>query len=410
VSILNPLYYAVAWVIMRIHAVLAVPFGADSGLAWGLSIVILVILMRLIMVPLFVKQMHAQRKMAELAPQVQELRKKYKSDKQKLNEEMMKLYKDNGANPLAGCMPLALQLPVFFSLFSVLRAIANWKTGTKPLYGLTVPVVTSAKHAHIFGVTLADKFLFSHPTPPLHVILVIILTVALSAVTTFLTMRQTQKRGLIQVTDDNPMAQSQKYMMYIAPFFALTGLYWQYGLVMYWLTTNLWTLGQQHIMFRNYTPPVPGGAAASASAPARSPQGAKAVSGKVVSGKAVAGKAVAGKAAPKTGTKSTSGAAKTAPSGAAKTPPDGTKSAPAGARNAAAAAKSAPAATGGTKRLSDGTTVSQNGNAKGGSVLDGIRRLGRKEPEPEPEPEAPEARLVRQQPVRQSRSKRSGKR
>jgi hypothetical protein len=220
-------------------------------------------------------------------------------------------------------------------------------------------------------------------------------------------MRQTQKRGMIQVTDDNPMAQSQKYMMYIAPFFALTGLYWQYGLVLYWLTTNLWTLGQQHFMFRNYTPPAPAGAAASASAPARSPQGAKTVAGKVVSGKAVAGKvvagkAVAGKAGAKSGTKSTSGAAKTAA--------DGTKSAAAGDRNAAAAGKTTPAATGGTKRLSDGTTVSQNGNAKGGSVLDGIRRLGRKEPEPEPEPEAPAARLVRQQPVRQSRSKRSGKR
>jgi YidC/Oxa1 family membrane protein insertase len=398
VSILNPLYYAVAWVIMRIHAVLTPVLGADSGWSWGLSIVILVMLMRLIMVPLFVKQMHAQRKMAELSPQVSELRKKYKSDKQKLNEEMMKLYKDNGANPLAGCLPLVLQLPVFFSLFNVLRGIANWKTGTKPLYGLTVPVVTSAKHAHVFGVTLADKFLFSHPTPPVHVILVIILTVALSAVTTFLTMRQTQKRGMIQVTDDNPMAQSQKYMMYIAPFFALTGLYWQYGLVLYWLTTNLWTLGQQHFMFRNYTPPAPAGAAASASAPARSPQGAKAVAGK-----AVAGRAVAGKASAKTGTKSVSGGTKTAS--------DGSKSASAGATNASGAAKSAPAATGGTKRLSDGTTVSQNGNAKGGSVLDGIRRLGRKEqPEPEPEPEAPAARLVRQQPVRQSRSKRSGKR
>jgi hypothetical protein len=217
-------------------------------------------------------------------------------------------------------------------------------------------------------------------------------------------MRQTQKRGMIQVTDDNPMAQSQKYMMYIAPFFALTGLYWQYGLVMYWLTTNLWTLGQQHIMFRNYTPPVPAGSAASASAPARSPQGAKAVAGKAAAGKTVAGKAGArtGTTGARTGTKSASGAAKTAA--------DGTKSAAAGDRNAAAAGKTTPAATGGTKRLSDGTTVSQNGNAKGGSVLDGIRRLGRKEPEPEPEPEAPAARLVRQQPVRQSRSKRSGKR
>jgi len=93
VSILNPLFDAVAWVIMRIHAVLSVPFGASSGWAWGLSIVFLVMFMRLLMVPLFVKQVNAQRKMQAHMPQLQELRKRYKNDKQRLNEETMKFYK-----------------------------------------------------------------------------------------------------------------------------------------------------------------------------------------------------------------------------------------------------------------------------------------------------------------------------
>ena len=84
-SILNPLFDAVAWVIMRIHAVLSVPFGASSGAAWGLSIVLLVVLIRVCLIPLFVKQVHAQRKMAQHAPQLAELRKKYKNDKQRLN-------------------------------------------------------------------------------------------------------------------------------------------------------------------------------------------------------------------------------------------------------------------------------------------------------------------------------------
>ena len=127
-GILNPFYDAVAWVLMRIHALLSVPFGPASGWAWGLSIVFLVVLMRLIMVPLFVKQMHSQRKMAALAPQVAALRKKYKNDKQTMNQEVMKLYQANGANPLAGCLPLVIQLPVFFALFNVLRAIAEDKT------------------------------------------------------------------------------------------------------------------------------------------------------------------------------------------------------------------------------------------------------------------------------------------
>src|SRR5712691_7836716 len=240
---------------MRIHAGLGAAFGPATGLAWGLSIVILVMLIRLLLVPLFDKQVKAQRKMAQHAPQLQELRKKYKGDKQRLNEETMKFYKENGVNPLAGCLPMIPQMIVFFALFSVLRAIADWTPGHTPQYGLTVPVVVSARAATIFGVHLDDKLLFSHQSLPLHVAIVIVLTVIVSATTTFMTVRQSAKRGLMQtnVDPDNPMAQSQKYMQYIVPFFSLTGLYWQYGLVLYWVTTNLWTLGQQYFMFRNWT-------------------------------------------------------------------------------------------------------------------------------------------------------------
>ena len=127
---LDPLNNVVAWVIMRIHAVLGAAFGPATGAAWGLSIVILVMFIRLLLVPLFVKQVHAQRKMAQHAPQLQELRKKYKGDKQRLNEETMKFYKENGVNPLAGCLPMIPQMIVFFALFNVLHAITGWKPGT----------------------------------------------------------------------------------------------------------------------------------------------------------------------------------------------------------------------------------------------------------------------------------------
>src|SRR5450755_3891446 len=137
---------------MHIHTVLGHLFGPNTGLAWGLSIVILVVAIRICLIPLFVKQVHAQRKMAQHAPHLQELRKKYKGDKQRLNEETMKFYKENGVNPLAGCP----QMIVFFALFSVLRAIAGWKPGTALHYGLTTSVVVSAQHATIFGVHLGD--------------------------------------------------------------------------------------------------------------------------------------------------------------------------------------------------------------------------------------------------------------
>src|SRR5215471_17356837 len=148
---------------MRIHAVLSVPFGASSGWAWGLSIVILVMLMRLIMVPLFIKQVNAQRKMQSHMPQLQEIRKRYKNDKQRLNEETMKFYRENGINPLSGCLPLIAQLLLFWALFNVLRAIADWQPGHAPPYGMTTQVVQSAREARIFGASLADKFLFPLP-------------------------------------------------------------------------------------------------------------------------------------------------------------------------------------------------------------------------------------------------------
>src|SRR5579859_5277935 len=256
---------------MRIHSVVGGIFGPDSGWAWGLSIAVLVMLIRLCLVPLFVKQINAQRKMAQHAPQLQELRKKYKNDKQRLQEETMKFYKENGVNPLAGCLPMIPQMIIFISLFGVLRAVSGWNGKSKPAYGLTENVVQSAQKAKIFGVHLGDKLLLPHT----HGLdwkgsLVIVVTVALSATTTFMTVRQTSKRGLMQnpgVDPDNPMAQSQKWMPYIVPFFSLTGLYWQYGLVLYWVTTNFWTLGQQYFMFRNWTPPVPvGGVAVPAAA------------------------------------------------------------------------------------------------------------------------------------------------
>src|ERR1700678_4329378 len=276
---------------MHLHTILGHLFGPNTGLAWVLSIVILVVLIRICLIPLFVKQVHAQRKMAQHAPQLQELRKKYKNDKQRLNEETMKFYKENGVNPLAGCLPMIPQMIVFFSLFYVLRGIAEWQgahyvkgvlvPAQVPKYGLTTAVVESAQKATIFGVHLGDKLLFPH-TPSLGVSgsIVVALSVVISASTTFMTVRQTAKRGLMQtnVDPDNPMAQSQKYMMYIVPFFSLTGLYWQYGLVLYWVTTNVWTLGQQYFMFRN-GPVAPPAAAAAAAAAGTTQSSARPASG-----------------------------------------------------------------------------------------------------------------------------------
>jgi YidC/Oxa1 family membrane protein insertase len=436
VAILNPLNNLVAWVIMRLHAGLGALFGPDSGWAWGLSIVILVMIIRLCLVPLFVKQVNAQRKMAQHAPQLQELRKKYKNDKQRLNEETMKYYKENGVNPLAGCLPMIPQLIIFFSLFSVLRFIADWKPGAPLQYGFTESVALSAKHTTIFGVHLYDKLLFrTAGSPPLstHVIIVIVLTVALSATTTFMTVRQTAKRGLMQTNMDpsNPMAQSQKFMQYIVPFFSLTGLYWQYGLVLYWVTTNLWTLGQQYIMFRNWDPqPVgaagavagatTGGTAKTAQNPARAASGtgsSRQASARPASARPGAGAKTAGA---KTAGAKTSAGAKTAASGARNGTASGRQAAAQGSAsarakgNTASGSGSAGTARGGTARTGTAsrpaTTASPPATGQNGTGMRGLLRLGRAKAEPEPQDDVPAAKVVRQQPVRQAKSKRSGKR
>jgi len=321
--------------------------------------------MRLLLVPLFIKQMHATRKMTALAPQIQELRKKYKNDKQTLNQETMKLYRENGANPLAGCLPLLGQLPLFFALFSVLRAISVWKPGQTPPYGLSHAFVVSAQQADILGAHLPDKFLFPLPGQTLESRLVILGAVLISVATTFMTVRQSTKRGMTpQMTPDNPMAASQKYMTYIVPLFALSGLYWQFGLVMYWVTTNIWTLGQQYLLFKRYPMPAPAGAPAAAPGKAVAP-------GKT----SASGKPAPGRAAP-----------------ADKTPSGGKP-------------KPAKPAGGAGKPVADANSGQGSGNGSGM-----LRRLTKGRPEPEPQDAVPETKLVRQQRVRQSRSKRSGKR
>ena len=417
---LDPLNNVVAWVIMRIHAVLGTLFGPASGLAWGLSIVILVMFIRLLLVPLFVKQVHAQRKMAQHAPQLQELKKKYKGDKQRLNEETMKFYKENGVNPLAGCLPMIPQMIVFFALFNVLHAITGWTHGTIPKYGLTVPVVVSAQKATIFGVHLGDKLLFSRQSVPLHVSIVIALTVVVSAATTFMTVRQSSKRGLMQTnTDpDNPMAGMQKNMMYIVPFFSLTGLYWAYGLVLYWVTTNLWTLGQQWFMFRNWTTEPVGAAGALAGAttggPVRTTQssvrprsgssgsGATKAAGSGARTGSSAGGAQTGTASGRAASTGSGGSGSARPKGGT-TPNSGRTSSSGRTSNGSGGARTGTASRPST--AASGPSTGQNGTQKRWPL-----GLGRSKQEPEPQDDVPAVTVERKQPVRQARSKRSGKR
>jgi YidC/Oxa1 family membrane protein insertase len=228
------------------------------------------------------------------------------------------------------------------------------------------------------------------------------------------------KRGMMPAaTPDNPMGQSQKYMMYIMPFFALSGLYWPFGLVLYWVTTNCWTLGQQWVLFRTQPQLSAAGAAgATATSPAVTPvvtsRPKRAVAGQPKPG---ATGSPAGRDAKKDsddGSAGRRGAGTAAESNGTAKPTAGRRSSdgsPAGSAGRKASAARGPAAkTAGTSGSSrQGAAASANGSGTGGGAGAVLRRLG-KRAEPEPEPSAPEVKLVRQQRQRQSRSKRSGKR
>jgi YidC/Oxa1 family membrane protein insertase len=247
---LDPLYRAVAWVIIQIHAGLSFVVDADSGWAWGGSIILLTVLMRLLIFPLFVKQIHASRKMQELNPQVQALRKKYKSDKQRMNQEVMKLYQEAGANPLSGCLPLVVQMPIFISLFRVLNGIANAKEGNGS-HGISAALVHSAQHADIFGATISTRFLDAWKLHSTSGIIVCGVAVLISSTTTFFSVRASMNRQPA-MDDANPMASAQRMMVFLAPLFGLFGLGFPLGVLMYWVTSNSWTLAQTHYIHKKY--------------------------------------------------------------------------------------------------------------------------------------------------------------
>jgi YidC/Oxa1 family membrane protein insertase len=251
--ILNPLYNIVSGVIVFIHKILSPIFGTNSGVTWALSIMGLVVLIRIILIPLFVKQIKSQRALTALQPQMKEIQKRYKDDRQKQSEEMMKLYKEHKTNPLASCFPILAQAPIFFALFTVLNGIAH----NKPHGFLKGEYLVSAAQAKFFGAPISETFLGSDKTT---VKIVTVLLIIFMSGTTFTTQRQLMVKGMPKMdASNNMMLQQQKIMLYLFPIiFAVSGVNFPVGVLIYWSTTNLWTWGQQYyVIKRNPTPGSP---------------------------------------------------------------------------------------------------------------------------------------------------------
>jgi len=250
-GILNPLYTAVSWVIITFHDLLS--FTNNEDLQWSIGIISLVILIRIILIPLFVKQIKSQRALTALQPHMKAIQKKYKDDRQKQSEEMMKLYKEHKTNPLASCFPILAQAPIFFALFTVLNGISQNRA-----HGLLKgEYLVSAQNASFFGAPLSGTFLGSSDSGTK--LIAIFLIIFMSA-TTFTTQRQLMVKGMPKMdSSNNMMLQQQKIMLYAFPvIFAVSGVNFPVGVLIYWSTTNLWTWGQQYyVIKRNPTPGSP---------------------------------------------------------------------------------------------------------------------------------------------------------
>ncbi|MFF2780433.1 membrane protein insertase YidC [Streptomyces sp. NPDC058052] len=256
-SLFSFITWPVSWVIVQFHKLYGAVFGPDTGWAWGLSIVSLVVLIRIALIPLFVKQIKATRNMQALQPKMKAIQERYKSDKQRQSEEMMKLYKETGTNPLSSCLPILAQSPFFFALYHVLSNIASGKE----IGVLNQDLVNSAREAHIFGAPIASKFMDSPEAVAAlgasltDVRIVTAIMIVLMSASQFFTQRQLMMKN-VDLSVKTPYMQQQKMLMYIFPvIFAVMGINFPVGVLVYWLTTNVWTMGQQmYVINQNPTP------------------------------------------------------------------------------------------------------------------------------------------------------------
>ncbi len=258
-TIMQPLYWVVSGILVLFHSLWSPVFGADNGWTWALSIVSLTVVIRVALIPLFVKQIKSSRAMQLLQPKVRELQKKYAHDREKLGAETMKLYRENNANPLASCLPLLLQSPIFIALFRVLDGAAH-NIARGHWLNIHPELLNSLNSATIFNARISDTFMrvgFANGINSVH--LVTLALIIAMTVTLFITQLQLMRKNMPADALTGPFAQQQKIMLYVFPLiFAVGGINFPVGVLIYWFTSNLWTMGQQfYVIRRNPAPGTP---------------------------------------------------------------------------------------------------------------------------------------------------------
>lgn len=251
--IATPLYYAVSAILVGWHKFFSLFLPASSSAAWILSIVGLTVAIRAALVPLFVKQIKASRNMQLLQPKVKELQKKYGHDRERLAQETMTLYRESGTNPFASCLPIIVQMPVFIVLLHLLQNAAHGKGEAL----LSKNDALSFQAAEIFGGKISSSFMSANAGTGIKIFAVVLIICMIA--TQFLTQRQLMSKNMPADALSGPYAQQQKILLYVLPVvFAVSGIAFPVGVMLYWTTSNLWTMGQQfYVIRRNPAPGTP---------------------------------------------------------------------------------------------------------------------------------------------------------
>ncbi|MDY6055949.1 membrane protein insertase YidC [Micrococcus sp.] len=296
-AILAPFRWIMSWILGAFHSVLeAVGLPSDSGWTWALSILLLVVLIRTLLIPLFVKQINAQRAMQTLQPELKKLQAKYKGKKDQLSRQAMALeqqalMKEHGANPFAACLPLLLQMPFFFALYQVLVQARGAAERGEGMDALSADQIRSFESSQVFGAQMSDTFMGALGQPGgTPVVVVALALILLMSGSMFFMQKMLMTKNMNQTALEGPMMQTQQVMLYAMPLiFGIGGINFPIGVLLYWTYSNFWAVGQQWWIIRNN--PTPGSLAEQELNERRAAKGLPPVGTKVTEAAATAGSA-----------------------------------------------------------------------------------------------------------------------
>ena len=250
-TIMAPFKWLVSAIMVGFHDGLSsMGMPAASGWTWTLSIIGLVVVIRAALIPVYLKQVKAQRRMRLLQPELKKLQDKYKGktdplSRQAMVQEQMALYKKHGTNPFSACLPMLIQMPFFFALFQVLSGISTAAGQDEGIGAMSAEQVKQFDESTIFGAPLSASLLHGGGDQTAVWILSILMILVMTA-SQFITQRQILARNMSEDAVASPLMAQQKVILYSLPvIFGVGGIVFPIGVLIYWTTTNLWTMGQQ---------------------------------------------------------------------------------------------------------------------------------------------------------------------